>query len=94
MKKLTYRSGLVAFVAVCAITSSLNAAPVTQREKQACREDYRKFCKPYALGSDELRDCMNRVGRRLSHDCVEALIDAGEVSRAEVERRKHQRGNR
>jgi hypothetical protein len=35
-----------------------------------------------------LRDCMNRNGRALSHNCIDALIDAGEVSRSEVERRK------
>jgi hypothetical protein len=29
-----------------------------------------------------------RSRRALPHDCIEALIDAGEVSRSEVERRK------
>ena len=32
--------------------------------------------------------CMSRNGRSLPHNCIEALIDAGEVSRSEVERRR------
>ena len=31
------------------------------------------------------------MDERLPHNCVEALIDAGEVSRGEVERRKKKR---
>jgi hypothetical protein len=31
---------------------------------------------------------MSRIGRSLSNACIDALIEAGEVSRAEVERRK------
>lgn len=31
---------------------------------------------------------MSRNGRSLPHACIEALIDAGEISRNEVERRK------
>jgi hypothetical protein len=31
---------------------------------------------------------MDRVGHSLSHDCIDALINAGEVSRSGVERRK------
>ena len=84
----TVYCGRLALVAICSHAYSSQAAPITERETHDCRDDYRKFCKGYTLGSDELRDCMDRVGRRLSHDCVEALIDAGEVSRSEVERRK------
>jgi hypothetical protein len=89
--KAVWWGALLALVAICSLASSSQAAPITEGETQACREDYRKFCKPLTLGSDELRDCMDRVGRRLSHECVEALIDAGEISRSEVERRKHLR---
>jgi hypothetical protein len=53
------------------------------------RDDYRKFCGSYGLESNALRDYMNQAGHSLSHDCIEALIDAGEVSRSEVERRKN-----
>jgi hypothetical protein len=74
-------------VAICSIASS-QAAPITQGEKQSCKDDYKKFCGSYGLESNALRDCMDRAGHSLSHNCVEALIDAGEVSRSEVERRK------
>ena len=47
-----------------------------------------KYCGEYGLESAALRNCMDRNGRALPHDCVEALIDAGEISRSEVERRK------
>ena len=56
--------------------------------KNFCAEAYRKYCSEYGLESAALRNCMDRNGRALPHDCVEALIDAGEVSRGEVERRK------
>ncbi len=69
--------------------SSSQTRPITEREKQFCADDYKKFCGSYGLESNALRDCMDRNGRALSHDCVEALIDAGEVSQSEVERRKN-----
>jgi hypothetical protein len=31
---------------------------------------------------------MNKAGQNLSHGCVNALVSDGQVSRAEVERRK------
>jgi hypothetical protein len=31
---------------------------------------------------------MNKAGQQLSHSCVNALVADGQVSRAEVERRK------
>jgi hypothetical protein len=70
--------------------SLCNAAPrkITEAEKNFCAEAYRKYCSEYGLESAALRNCMDRNGRALPHDCVEALIDAGEVSRGEVERRK------
>ena len=45
-------------------------------------------CGEYGLESAALRNCMDRNGRSAPHNCVEASIDAGEVSRSEVERRK------
>ena len=33
-------------------------------------------------------NCMSRIGRSFSNACIDALIEAGEVSRAEAERRK------
>ena len=76
----------VAFL-MCVITHA-SAAPITELERQQCQADYHQFCGEYGLDSPALRTCMNKHGHSLSHGCVEALIDAGEVTRAEVERRK------
>jgi hypothetical protein len=64
------------------------AKPITEAEKRHCEEAYHKYCGAYGLESNALRNCMSRNGRSLPHACIEALIDAGEVSRSEVERRK------
>ena len=90
MEKRVALYGFLAGLAVCWIASSCNAEPrkITQAEKNFCAEAYHKYCNEYGLESAALRNCMNRNGRALSHNCIEALIDAGEVSRGEVERRK------
>lgn len=51
-----------------------------------CRDDYFRYCSPYALGSDELRRCMEAKGKTLSTNCQKALKDAGYV-RANYNRR-------
>jgi hypothetical protein len=76
----------IAFL-MCVITPA-SAAPITELERRQCQADYHQFCGDYGLDSPTLRTCMNKHGHNLSHGCVEALIDAGEVTRAEVERRK------
>ena len=87
--KVVWLGILAALVGICFHSSSSQAITITDGEKQCCREDYRKFCGSYGLESNALRDCMDRAGRSLSHDCIEALIDAGEVSRSEADRRKN-----
>jgi hypothetical protein len=87
------RVALYGFLVVLAVgwnASLCNAETrkITEAEKNFCAEAYRKYCSEYGLESAALRNCMDRNGRSLPHDCVEALIDAGEVSRGEVERRK------
>ena len=81
---------LVGVLVVCANASASSAEPrkITEDEKRFCADAYHKFCGEYGLDSAALRDCMDRNGRALPHNCVDALIDAGEVSRSEVERRK------
>jgi hypothetical protein len=77
------------------------AAPITEGEKQYCRADYKRYCGAYSVGSEGLRACMSRSVRRLSHMCVEALVDAKEMTRAEASKlrkkappRKHVAGKR
>ena len=50
--------------------------------------DYKKLCGEYGIETAALRTCMDKNGRSLTKTCLNALIDAGEVSQAEVDRRK------
>jgi hypothetical protein len=56
--------------------------------QQACGADYHKYCGEYGLESAALRVCMDKAGPSLSTSCVNALVQSGEVSQAEVNRRK------
>ncbi|MGD9785986.1 MAG: hypothetical protein AB7E80_15100 [Hyphomicrobiaceae bacterium] len=55
--------------------------------QRACTSDYLSYCSQHPVGSAALRGCMSANGTRLSGRCVNALISAGEVSKAEVSRR-------
>jgi hypothetical protein len=81
---------LVGVVVICgpAFTSAAEPRKITGDEKRFCAEAYHKYCGEYGLESAALRDCMDRNGRALPPNCIDALIDAREVSRSEVERRK------
>jgi hypothetical protein len=83
MSKLTLA---IAFVAT--FCTAAYAGPVTDEERQFCAHDYRQYCGQDGLGSNLLRDCMNAHGKSLSEQCIKALVDAGEVSEAEVEKRE------
>jgi hypothetical protein len=78
---------LVASLAIVGC-GGLAQAEYTKAVQQACRDDYKKYCNEYGIETSALRLCMDKAGYNLSHGCVNALIDAGEVSREEVERRK------
>ena len=73
---------------ILASVIAADAKPITEAEKKHCASAYHKYCGEYGLESAALRNCMSRIGRSLSNACIDALIEAGEVSRAEVERRK------
>ena len=74
--------------AILASVIAADAKPITEAEKKHCATAYHQYCGEYGLESAALRNCMSRIGRSLSNACIDALIEAGEVSRAEVERRK------
>jgi len=71
-----------------ALSTAAFAGPVTDEEKQFCAHDYRQYCGQDGLGSNLLRDCMNQHGKSLSEQCIQALIDAGEVTKEEVAERE------
>ena len=56
--------------------------------QKACANDYHKHCGQYGIETEALRLCRDKAGHGLSKTCVDALVDAGEVSKQEVERRK------
>lgn len=73
------RTGL-ALVAVAAVFTQLAtpAGAVSEKVKNACVDDYYRFCPAYAVGSPALRQCMRRASRNLSHKCKSALRNSGE----------------
>ena len=86
-----HRSLLISFVFfTCSITAvkSENAHTYSHAVQAACSTDYRKHCAEYGLETEGLRVCMDKVAERLSETCVNALLNAGEISKVDVERRK------
>lgn len=85
----TTRKALTAILAVGALALQVTqAAAVSPSVKIACLSDYLSYCSQHSVGSPALRQCMNANGANLSKRCVNALVSAGEVSAAEVERRQ------
>ena len=85
----TYRARLlVAFVSVACLACAAQAKPISKAVQAACKGDYKHYCSEYGLETSGLRSCMDRNGHNLSKVCVHALVKAGEVSQAEVDRRK------
>lgn len=84
-----------AFVALLAIASGpsvalAQAGAITPDMQTYCVNDYKKFCGDYGLQSNALNLCMRKAGPSLSPACVKALVKAGKVSQAEVDRVKAQ----
>jgi hypothetical protein len=80
-------SGLV----LLCFAGAAHADRYSKAVQKACGADYHKYCGDYGLESAALRVCMDKVGNSLSKSCVNALIQSGEVSQAEVNRRKANR---
>ena len=74
--------------ALAATVQATPAAAVSLSVKMACMTDYLNNCSHHSVGSPAVRSCMRSVGPRLSKRCISALVKAGEVSQAEVNRHK------
>jgi hypothetical protein len=86
---LTARAAVTAALVLGTLAAtSLQANAVGLRTKMACASDYFAHCSQFSPGSNEVRQCMRAVGAGLSKSCVTALIADGEVSQAEVNRRR------
>lgn len=84
------RAAFVAAVSVACFAGAAEAAETSYSKlvQKSCKTDYKKFCGDYGLETAALRNCMDRNGPNLSQGCVNALVKSGEVSQAEVDRRK------
>ena len=67
------------------------AGTITEREKRDCQRDYHAYCNEYGLGTEALRACMSRNIKKISHACVGALVDAGEMTKAQADK-LHRKG--
>lgn len=80
---------LLAGVAALSFAGAARAESYSKAVQQYCRADYKKHCGEYGLETSALRSCMDRNGKSLSKSCVKALVRDGQVSQAEVNRRKN-----
>jgi hypothetical protein len=77
---------------VCSTSSAAwaQAGTITKDMQTHCTNDYKKFCGDYGLQTAALNLCMRRAGPGLSPACVSALVTAGKISQAEVNKIKQQ----
>jgi hypothetical protein len=66
------------------------AGTITKDMQNSCANDYKKYCGDYGLQTSALNLCMKKAGPGLSPACVQALVKAGKVSQAEVDKIKAQ----
>ena len=66
------------------------AGKITKGMQNNCVNDYKKFCGDYGLQTAALNLCMRKAGPSLSPACVQALVQAGKISQAEVDKIKAQ----
>jgi hypothetical protein len=68
------------FIATALIVFGVCSAQAAHKDVKHCADDYRKYCHEWGLETKGLANC------------IAALVRAGEVSQAEVDRRKKQLG--
>ena len=68
------------------------AGNITKGMQNNCANDSKKFCGDYGLQTSALNLCMRKAGPSLSPACVQALVQAGKISQAEVDKIKSQLG--
>ena len=66
------------------------AGTITKGMQNNCVNDYKKFCGDYGLQTAALNLCMKKAGPSLSPACVQALVQAGKVTQADVDKIKAQ----
>jgi hypothetical protein len=81
---------IIVLTALALLFGVSDASAVGWMTQLNCASDYYAFCSQYQVGSPEVRQCMRRFGPKLSKACIDALVADGEVSRAEVDKRKEE----
>jgi hypothetical protein len=81
---------IICFVNLAPSAACAQAGTITKDMQNNCVNDYKKFCGDYGLQTAALNLCMKKAGPSLSPACVQALVQAGKVSQAEVDRIKAQ----
>jgi hypothetical protein len=81
--------GIAASIGCLLFTTQAGAVDASVRT--ACRADYRTYCDQHDPNGSEVRKCMRANSTKLSKGCVDALVAAGEVSRAELARLRAER---
>ena len=64
------------------------SAQAAHKDVKHCADDYRKYCHQWGLETKGLENCMRRHGDRLTNACISALVRTGQVTQAEVNRRR------
>ena len=85
VREAMFRAGLISAALGAAglvmIAASAGAIAHSAAVKAACKTDYYKFCPNYKLDTPQMHSCMRSAGGNLSRRCIDALADAGEISR-------------
>lgn len=82
-----FRSIVTAAAVSSALLSATQASATSLIVQIACAADYFAYCSKHDSAGPGVRQCMRTNGEKLSTRCINALIDAGEVSKADIERR-------
>ena len=64
------------------------ASAVSLGVQLACATDYYAHCSKHDPDGPGVRACMRAAGPKLSNRCINALVGAGEVSKAEVDAKR------
>jgi hypothetical protein len=88
MKNIGFELPIAFVFVMCCTQPALAESSYSKAVQKACARDYHAYCGEYGLETAALRTCMDKAGQSLSKTCVQALVAAGEVSQAEVDRRK------
>jgi hypothetical protein len=66
---------------IATVAAAQQGSIFAERVRDKCTSDAMRHCSEHALGSTEMRYCMEAKFRLLSRDCVIALEDEGLIPR-------------